>query len=104
MTLTLQDLAEEMERGRIYECSLRDPHWHLDGLQDGESVFVDPRPSIILTLLHELTHRRHRRWSERRVRDESRRLLSRMDEAAIAVWWRRYQRIKRKGRPVEVEE
>ena len=99
----LEDLWDELQRGKVIECSLRDPSWRLDGLQDGETIYIDPRPAIIETLCHELIHRRKPRWSERRVTSEARRLLSRMDEADLATWWRRYQRVKRKGRPVEVE-
>ena len=102
--LTLEDLHHDLTRGRIYECTLRDPKWRLDGLQSGENIYIDPRPAILETLFHELTHRLRPRWSERRVRDESRRLLSRMDEADIARWWRAYQRVKKKARPVEVED
>lgn len=104
MSITLDELAEEMDRGNIYECSLRDPHFRLDGLQDGERVYIDPRPAIIETLLHELIHRRKRRWSERRVTQEARRLLSTMADQELALWWARYNRTKKKSRPVEIEE
>ena len=102
--LTLADLSEEMDRGRIYECSLRDPKLRIDGLQDGENVYIDPRPAIILTLLHELTHRRKRRWSERRVTRESMRLLVEMSDQELASWWARYQRVKKRSRPVETDD
>ena len=100
----LEDLYEELQRGRIFECSLRDPKFRLDGLQHGDAIYIDPRPAILETLCHELLHRRKPRWSERRVTQESRRILSKMSDADIAVWWTRYQRIKRKGRPVDVED
>lgn len=100
----LPELYDELKRGRIYECSLRDKRWRLDGLQDGESIYIDPRPSIIETLLHELLHRRCPRWGERRVTREARLMIVRMDDAALAFWWRAYQRQKRKGRPVEVAD
>jgi hypothetical protein len=97
--LTLGDLEAEFRRGRIYECSLQDPHWHLDGLKQGESVFIDPRPSIVLALLHELTHRKHPKWSERLVTKESSRLLCEMSAEDMVKWWRFYQRMKKKRRP-----
>ena len=104
MPPSLDDLRDELDRGRVWECSLRDPHWRLDGLQDGENIYIDPRPAILETLCHELLHRMKPRWSERRVTREARRLLSQMGETEIATWWRRYQRIKRKGRPVETAD
>ena len=42
----LDELEDEARRGRIYECSLKDPRFHLDGLQDGEDIYIDPRPAV----------------------------------------------------------
>ena len=104
MPLNLDDVQAELERGKVWECSLRDPRFMLDGMQGGEHVYIDPRPAILETLFHELLHRLRPRWGERRVTLEARRLLSTLGEADVAVWWRRYNRIKRKGRPVEVAD
>lgn len=100
----LDDLLDELQRGKVYECSLRDPHFRLDGLQAGDAIYIDPRPAILETLCHELLHRRKPRWGERRVTRESRRLLSKMSDADVALWWARYQKIRKRGRPVEVED
>lgn len=100
----LDDLWDELQRGKVYECTLRDPAWRLDGLQHGEAIYIDPRPAILETLVHELLHRRKPRWSERRVTTEARSLLSKMDDAQIARWWAKYRAVKRKGRPVDVED
>ncbi len=100
----LEDLYDELQRGKIYEGSLRDPRWVLDGLQDGDCIYIDPRPAIIETLVHELLHRRFQRWGERRVTREARTLLSKMSHTDLQTWWQRYQRIKRKARPVTVED
>lgn len=100
----LDDLFDELNRGRVYECSLRDPTQTvvLDGLQDGECVYIDPRPAVLETLLHELLHRRKPRLSERTVTQSARQLVGHMDEVTKQRWWRRYQRVKKKGRPVDV--
>lgn len=100
----LDDLDDELRRGRIWECALRDAKWHLDGLQDGDNIYIDPRPAVLETVLHELLHRRKPKWGERRVEHEAKRLVGIMDERTKARWWRAYSRIKRKGRPVEVSE
>lgn len=100
----LDDLHDELLRGRVFECSLRDPKFRLDGLQHGDAIYIDPRPAILETLVHELLHRRKPRWAERRVNREARRILSKMTEEEIALWYRRYNAIKRKGRPVDVED
>lgn len=103
MSLELDDLWDELGRGKVYECSLRDPKWHLDGLQSGECVYIDPRFAILETLIHELMHRRKPRMGERAVTRLARRLVARMDEPTKAKWWRAYSRIKKKGRPIDAE-
>ena len=104
MSHRLDDLADELNRGRIYECSLRSERFQIDGLQDGESIYIDPRPAILDTLLHELLHRRYPRWGERRVTLEARRLVLKMDEQTKQSWWRAYRRVVKRRRPVEVDE
>lgn len=100
----LDDLWDELARGKVYEVNLRDARWHLDGLQSGESVYIDPRSSILEILLHELTHRRHPRLGERTVARAARRMLAGMSDADKNKWWARYRKIVKKGRPVEVED
>lgn len=100
----LDDLWDELKRGRVYECSLRDAKWQLDGFQSGENIYIDPRPAILETLVHELLHRRKPTWGERRVDREAKRILCKMTEQDLALWWRRYQRFKRKSRPVVIDE
>ena len=104
MKITLADLEDEMAKGRIWACSLRDPKWHLDGLQSGQDVMIDERPAVVETLLHELLHRRYRAMSERSVTRTARRLLAGMDDREKSKWWRAYQRMKRTRRPVDVHE
>lgn len=99
----LDDLWDELGRGRIYECSLRDPVWHLDGLQCDGAVYIDPRTSILETLIHELLHRRHPRMRETAVTREARRLLGKMDEQTKRKWWTAYKRVKKPRKPVDVD-
>jgi len=103
----LEDLYDELLRGKIYECSLRGfkaegfRFVQVDGLSAGQNIYIDPRPAILETLFHELLHRRKPRWTERAVSIAARNLVVQMDDATKAKWWRAYQRIKRKGVPVE---
>lgn len=99
----LDELWKELARGRVFECSLRAPKWHLDGLQEGDNIYVDPRPAILETLLHELLHRRKPRWGERRVDLTARRLLTTLTEADKIRWWKAYQRRKRVRRPFDTD-
>ena len=100
----LDELMAELSRGRIYECSLRSEYEQVHGLQEGDTIYIDPRPAILDTLLHELLHRRYPRWGERRVRAQARRLVLMMDEPTKRTWWRAYRRVVRRSRPVEVDE
>lgn len=99
----LEGLWDELHRGRIYEVSLRDARFHLDGLQLGECVYIDPRPAILETLCHELLHRRHPRLTERTVTRRARRLMACMDELTKNKWMTAYNRVKRKGRPMDTD-
>ena len=104
MPVDLDDLLDELARGRIYECSLRSTTWQHDGLLDGESIYIDPRPAILETVIHELLHRRKPRLGERAVARTARLLVVRMDEATKAKWWRAYRQIKRRGPAVDIED
>lgn len=100
----LDDLWDELNRGRVYECRLRDPKWHLDGLREGENVYIDPRFTILETLCHELLHRRKPRLGERTVTQAARRMVAHMDERTMARWWRQYRKVRRAGPPFTVED
>lgn len=110
MSVDLEDLYDELQRGKVYECSLRsfrEPGYRyvqVDGLSSGQSIYIDPRPAILETLLHELLHRRKPRWTERAVTIKAKNMMVEMDDPTKAKWWRAYQRIKRKSCPVEPDE
>lgn len=104
MAVDLDDLWDELHRGQVYECSLRSKAWQSDGALDGQSIYVDPRPAILETVIHELLHRRKPRLGERTVTRMARLLVVRMDEQTKARWWRAYQRVKRKGPAVDLED
>ncbi len=101
---TLDDLWDELQRGRIYQCSLPHSREHVEGVQDGENIYIDIRPAILEVLIHELVHRRHPRMSERRVLRSSRSVFLHMSDADKTKWWRAYQRIKRTTRPLMTED
>jgi hypothetical protein len=99
------ELVNELRKGRIYERSLRSQgRWQYHGLADTHAVHIDPRPAVLEILLHELLHRRYPAWSEARVDRTALRLVKSMDEHAKGQWWRQYNRIKRRARPVDVPE
>ena len=100
----LEELREEMERGRVYEATLKDDHQHLYGMCDHgtQAIVIDPAMSIVDTLLHELLHRRYPSWAETRVEKETSRLLSALRTQDVQTWYRRYKKMVRKRRPVDM--
>ena len=100
----LEELMDELSRGRIYECSLRSESWQHDGLLSGEQIYIDPRPQVLEAVLHELLHRRKPRLTERSVTKAARDLVTAMDEGTKQRWWKAYKRIVKKGVPVDVED
>ena len=99
----LEELWNELHKGKVVECSLRDSAALYYGMVQDGTVYVDPRPAILDTVVHELLHRRYPTMSEREVRSKTARLVFRMDEATKRKWWRAYSRVKRKGRPVDMD-
>lgn len=105
--VTLAELAAEFRKGKIVEAMLVEPHYHVHGLCDFDSgaVVVNPQPHTVAVLLHELIHRRYPRWGEARVERETQRIVGRMSDADVAIWYRDYQRVARKfKRPVRVDQ
>ena len=100
----LAELELELERGRIYEASLRSDKWVMHGLQEGERIWIDPRAVIVECVLHELTHRRFPRLSERTVDRLAQKLIANLDQAGLWHWFRAYRKIKTKAPPKDVEE
>jgi len=98
----LVEVAAELSKGRIYEATLIDPTHHLEGLcdHDAQAVVINPKVSVVDSLLHELLHRRWPKWSEARVRRETRALMGQLSSHDIDVWYRRYRRAVKKRRPV----
>ena len=104
---TLEDMRDELEKGRIAETDLRSKDYHIAGYCDWtkQQVHVNPRPLVVEALLHELLHRRFPKWTEARVMKESKALLCKMSEEQIATFYRRYKLLARRHRkPKSVDE
>lgn len=103
MDTRLEELIQEFEHGRIYEATIVADDEHLAGQFDPRllTITIDPKVSIVCTLLHELLHRRYPRWSERRVKKEEQRLMGLLTVQDVLTWYRRYKRVVRKRRPVD---
>lgn len=97
---------EELERGRIEERRIvHDKDRELvDGLMEGQTVTINPIPSTIDTLIHELFHRRYPHWGESYVRARTKQLTRCMTSEEELALWKAYQaRVKRKKRRKVVE-
>lgn len=99
----LNELEQELSRSRIYEARLRKyKKSHLHGLCDQEgtsvTIWINPRPIIVETLLHELIHQRWPDWGEQQVDRAAKRALRALDDRGIDRWYRAYQQAKRATR------
>jgi len=103
----ISELTHELDRGFIYEATLvTDDGCHLEGMcnHGNQHITINPKVSIVSTLLHELIHRRYPTWSERRVRREEKRALQQLSQQDVLTWHGRYRRAVRKRRPVDALE
>jgi hypothetical protein len=93
----LADLWDELAKGDVVEAFVTHDAMHLDGLcsYQTNTVYVNPATNTVLTLLHELMHRRWPKWSERKVARESTRVFCEMSDAEVKRWHRAYQKAKR---------
>lgn len=98
----LQEVTEEFAKGGIFEAEIIDPERHVEGLCDYDTaqITINPKVSVVDTLIHELLHRRYPKWTERRVRQETRLLMGILSHADVASLYQRYKRAVRKRRPV----
>lgn len=84
--MSVDDLWNELQRGKVYECSLRGEREQVYGMQEGDCIYIDPRPAVLEFVIHELLHRRYPNYSERTVTRRARRIVVKMDEATKAKW------------------
>ena len=103
---TLADVQDELARGGIVEAPISAPGMHVSGFCDGETeiVCINPLPELADTIIHECLHRRWPRWGEKRVRAETRRVMTTMTDDDVARLVRRYRRLRHKRRAVRVLE
>jgi hypothetical protein len=99
----IADLEAELAKGQIYEATLITDDAHLEGMCDTDTgkITIDPKVSIVSALLHELIHRQHPTWSERKVEQAEIKAMSQLTQHDVQTWYRRYKRAVRKCRPVD---
>ena len=98
-------ISDELKNGLIFEAPIVGSSDHVEGLCNFETkeITVNPSPSVVDTLVHELLHRRFPTWSEDRVRCETWRVMKSLSPADVRLWYRKYQRLaKRKTTPVRL--
>lgn len=89
----MSELRDEFKKGRIVEAKLRSAKPEvLHGVHLGGIVFVDPTAHVVEVLLHEMLHRRHPKWGEKRVERTANRLMLAMPATTRRQWYRRYKK------------
>jgi hypothetical protein len=67
-------------------------------------VYINPQPSIVETVVHELIHRRHPRMTEKSVTAMALTIIHRMSPAEVRKWSRQYKSVaKRRRKPLDVD-
>ena len=92
---TVADVFAELARGKIVEVAITHPSERVSGFCDqGTGVIAVNKYPIDLadTLVHELLHRLHTRWGERRIARETKYVLRRMTDEDVAHLCRAYRR------------
>ena len=100
VTPTLDDIRTELARGGVLEGSIDvlTPRVHVSGYCDQatEVAVIDPFVPCCQTVIHEMIHRRHRRLSEARVREETARLMRGLKTEEVKAFCVEYQRVRRR--------
>jgi hypothetical protein len=102
----LAELEETLAVAQVRETRIKgdkqSPVVH--GAADFEhyTIYIDPVPGIVSTLVHEAIHLRWPSWSEQRVAREERRVFGAMTPEQIAAWWKWYRAARvRRTRPYD---
>lgn len=98
----IETVLEEFQKGQIYEAQILDDRYHIDGFLHRASgdITINPKVSVVDTVIHELLHRRYPKWTERKVKQETARIMGHLTPAEIDAWYRRYRRAAKKRGPV----
>lgn len=76
------------------------PHEHIVGLAEGGKVWVDPAHSTVSTLIHEILHVGHPKWTEEYVLNRETYIMNRLTPEEVQEIYRLYQeKVKRTSRP-----
>ena len=79
----LISVLAELGAGGIAEGAIHDAASFTSGLCEGRSVTIDPDVDVVMVLIHELIHRLHPAWGERRVDSMTMALARRLSEAQL---------------------
>lgn len=85
----------ELGRGRIRETYIEDRTQYVDGLIEGNEIWINPAPAVVETVIHELLHRMYPDWSERYVANRTTFVMRRMTDQDVQAFYQEYQRVKR---------
>lgn len=96
----------ELKRGEdIYEADIRAKEGPVYGVcQEDVTVVINPVPSIVDSVVHEILHRIHPRMSEKNVCNLATKISRNMSGAEQARWVKKYRAVVRRRRvPVRLD-
>lgn len=100
---TFADLMGELRRSPVIAAKIKDEAQHVGGLcyEPGGLIVIDEAVCTAEVITHEVLHRMHPRWGERRVEREADYLMRRMSDEDVARLYRTYRRVRyQRSRPV----
>jgi hypothetical protein len=96
----------ELKRGEdIYEADIRAKEGPVYGVCLGDvTVVINPAPSIVDSVIHEILHRIHPRMTEKNVCALATKIVRNMSGAEQARWMKKYKAVVRRRRiPVRLD-
>jgi len=98
----LQEVLTAFQSTPTVEAYIHAEDSFIDGCTDGETITINPVPAAVETILHELIHCLHPRWSEAYVTRRAQSTLAHMGDEQARKLYRAYQRRKRVTRAVKL--
>jgi len=103
---TLDEMWAAYGGPSVYEGHIKDEKGkNIYGLCDyhRDAIFVNVKYAVVEVIVHELLHRKYPRRGEARIHKDAEQFVQSMTPKEIAVWYRRFQRVRKPSVLVEVE-
>jgi hypothetical protein len=94
----------ELGAGHISEAYIKDSGSFTEGYIEGRHITVNPVPTTVCSLIHELLHRLHPGWGEKQIDNTTTALMRRMTDPQIQQVYLEYNSRKRTRKSAKIVE